>query len=328
MMAMSKLQSNSVLCIQTYQGIITHFSIKSVPEENVSTATSWLKAVVKALKLTNSIPNTALQSILRGMQHSKHRGFNMLGAILGSSARKFVMGFGKDVSEEQAAEIFAALDRLNEEYRMFKEAGQWPMARATSSALVSAPSPAPSSGGTSRDLVLQALSQMPQSDLLALLSRSSSSTLPSTANANPRANGLCFNPNCLSPDHVIKDCPVPLPPTYQDRSLRRGRSQSCGRDDRGRSQSRGRDDHGRSQSRGRDNSQSRDRGRSNSQGRSSTRTRAPTPGRLPSTDRSSQGVSFANVAALAALTADVDSDGSTYNDAAYDAFTLRGLSKE
>lgn len=249
----------------------------------------------------------------------------MLGAILASTARKFVNGFGRDVSDEQCKEIFAALDRLNEEYRMFKEAGQWPMARSSSSALVTAPSPAPSINPSQHDLVLQAISKLPPSDLAALLSRSNN-----YQPANPRANGLCYNPNCLSPDHVIKNCPVPLPPGYEDRSLSHGRSQSR-YSSRGRSQSRDR-----SQSRSRGNSNPRNRGRSTSQNRSSTRSRAPTPGRIPvsSQDPSSQSVSFANVAALAAFAApapapdDSDSVGSTYNDAALAAFTLRGLSKE
>ena len=294
-LTMTKLQTNSFHCIQAYQGILMHFNISAVPEEKVSLASSWLKAVTKALQLTNDIPNTALSSILRGMQRSKHRSFNMFAAILASQHTRFTPRPGVDSSKAHMKQIFDTLDQLTQEYRMYKESGHWPMANAgtQSSALVTAPTPSGSSSTTS-----------------ATKSKS----------ANPRENRLCYNPDCLSPDHVIADCPVPLPPGY-DRS--RGRSRERASKPRGSSRSLSRG-HSRGSSRGA------------SRERRPSAPRAPTPAPKKSSNEKSSSeksssVAFANNVSVASTTADDASACSTtssYDDSALQAFILRGPPKE
>ena len=330
-LAMTKLDSNSFACQQSYQSIIMFFDLSVIPDENVSVAASWLKAVIKALQITDSIPSKALDCILNGMQRSSSKTFNMHCAILLSQVDPIVHYQGFDYSEKYQRQIFDALDSCTSKYRDAVQSRTWPKGAPSSStsssstALVANTHANRAYPDSTSNAILNAIAKASPEQILALLTqRDSRSSSGRTENFR-----LCYNPNCRSRDHVARDCPVAWPKDHpNNRSDSRGNFRGSSRD-RGRSRERQYDS-----SRGNSRGSSRNFRSSSRDGRAVSRDRSRRPGTPgPASARSQPKdppkVAFANnvtASAPAPAPASVDDDDSvtsTYNDNAYNAFVLR-----
>lgn len=293
-MALSKLQSNSAACVVAQQGFIMWFDIASIPHEDVSLATTWLKATVKNLSYTNDIPNKALASIISGMARSHNRRFNTYCSVLEVQSSTLVPAShpGVDTSAEYCKVIHQNLDSLNSKYRELVQSGHWLKVKSSSTSTINLAQESP---------------PPPKSPVHS----------PSRQYSEPRE---CFNPNCRSTDHIARDCPKPFPKNWKyNRSSSRGRSNE-------RSSSRGQT---RDNSRGRSRDTS--RGRSdNSRGRSSSHDKRRLRDQTPDARKSALkngGVSFSSSSrAYTATVDDYDADSvrSSYDDTYTSAFLLRG----
>jgi hypothetical protein len=121
-LALTKLESNLCDCIPTRQGSIACFKISNISNENVSLASSWLKAIIKTLKATNSIPSQSIGHILSGMATSQSKKFNSFVSILMISDPKRTRVSADCVS--------AVLNKCCVKYRELLQAGHWPMTQS------------------------------------------------------------------------------------------------------------------------------------------------------------------------------------------------------
>jgi hypothetical protein len=70
-LALTEVQSSLYDCLPTLQRTIACFKISDISNEDVSLASSWLKAIISTLRATNDIPSSTIDYILSGMATSQ-----------------------------------------------------------------------------------------------------------------------------------------------------------------------------------------------------------------------------------------------------------------
>jgi hypothetical protein len=231
-LALSKLHSNSYACVQALQGSVNNFKLSQIAYEDVSIASSWLRAIIKTLKVTNDIPSQAIGSILAGMSTSSFEQFNTYVSVLESIDYKptglscTAPSTSTYLADGITSVLTSVLEKCNTKYRDLVQTGRWPKVKPvtqaggtyTESTLVasSAPSSVPASLSDS-SFAKKLLESIPAEDLLALVLNSGDAK-------------KCFNPLCNSDKHLVGNCPGPFPKDWNHNYRRNGaRSNSRGR---------------------------------------------------------------------------------------------------
>jgi hypothetical protein len=221
-LALAKLHAHSDACVQALQGSITNFKISQIEYEDVSLAATWLRAIVKTLKVTDDIPSRAAGSVLTGMATSSCEPFNTYVSVLENVNFKptGMSRSNSSTSKRRADNVYAVLESCTDKYRDLVHRGHWPKRKppkgsSAESALVasSAASSTPASL-TDSAYAKRLLESIPTDDLLALV-----------LNGGVRK---CFNPLCNSGKHLVRDCPGPFPPNWDHTGGNRSRSNSRG----------------------------------------------------------------------------------------------------
>jgi hypothetical protein len=219
-LALSKLHAHSDALISALQGSITNFKITQIEYEDVSLAATWLRAIIKTLKVTDDIPSRAAGSILTGMATSSCEQFNTYIAVLENVNFK-PSGLSRSnsrLSTRRAENVYSVIESCTDKYRDLVHRGHWPKLKppkgsSADSALVA--SSAPSSTPNDSSYAKKLLESISPDDLLALV-----------LNGGVRK---CFNPLCNSEKHLLRDCPGPFPPNWDHTGGNRSRSNSRGR---------------------------------------------------------------------------------------------------
>jgi hypothetical protein len=235
-LALTKLHSNSYACVQALQGCIINFRLSNIAYEDVSKASSWLKALVKHLRITNDVPTQAMGSILAGMSTSQSTQFNSYISVLDTMENKpaGLSRTGSSVNSRIVDRIFDLLEQCGNKYRQLVQAGHWPAGKPASSTTTTTaadtestfisstvPADAPASAFVAdSSLAKKLLDSIPTEDLLALVLNGGD-----TKKLNSRR---CFNPLCNSDKHQLRDCPGPFPKDW-NHNRGRGRSRSTSR---------------------------------------------------------------------------------------------------
>jgi hypothetical protein len=125
-LALTKLQSNLYACIPALQGSIAAFKLSHISGENVSFASSWLKAIIKNLRAIDDIPSSTIDYILSGMATSQSTTFNSYISALASNHKITE----SSCTRSSASSITSILDQCCNKYWAMFGAGQWPMAQS------------------------------------------------------------------------------------------------------------------------------------------------------------------------------------------------------
>jgi hypothetical protein len=120
-LALTKLHSNLSACVPALQESIFSFKLSRIFDENVSFASSWLKAIIKTLRANDDIPSYTIDYILSGMATSQSTTFN-----------NYISAVLADVSctEPSTNSIHSILNKCCDKYRDLLQAGHWPMAQS------------------------------------------------------------------------------------------------------------------------------------------------------------------------------------------------------
>jgi hypothetical protein len=121
-LALTEVQSSLYDCLPTLQRTIACFKISDISNEDVSLASSWLKAIISTLRATNDIPSSTIDYILSGMATSQSTAFNNYISVLASIQSSRI--------RSSASSINPILDQCCNKYRDLLQAGHWPMAQS------------------------------------------------------------------------------------------------------------------------------------------------------------------------------------------------------